>query len=81
VAPDGSTNIPEPKVKSTSSKIGLEPILDWKCGQVRAGKRLDSVRRSKDRAERQGLKICGRNFLTISQARDIKVSFPSNRSS
>src|SRR5438094_5989710 len=33
VAPDGSTNIPEPKVKSTSNKIGLEPILDWKVGR------------------------------------------------
>src|SRR5206468_1250436 len=29
----GSTNIPEPKVKSASGKIGLEPILDWKIGK------------------------------------------------
>ena len=33
VAADGSTNIPQPKVKSISGKIGLEPILDWKIGK------------------------------------------------
>jgi translocation and assembly module TamB len=33
VAPDGTTNVPTPKVKSTSNKSGLETIVDLRIGR------------------------------------------------
>jgi len=57
VAADGSTNIPEPKVKSISGKIGLEPILDWKIGKfsLENGEMLFAEQKS-------GLNVRGENL-------------------
>ena len=65
LAADGSTNIPVPKVKKYQRKIGLEPILDWKIGRIRAGQRDFQLGENKHGFSLKGEKPARSAFLRL----------------